>query len=1107
MSQYRALDTVLQQLQDFKRKIYLNLLIRGLLFSVGLLLSAFLIYNLLEYFFYFPYYIRAFLFFSFLGLALYVFVRWILAPLSALAHLRRLLSDEQAATQVGQYFPEISDKLLNTIQLKDLNKDNELILASIEQKSSQLSLFRFTDSVKLEENKPFLKYALVPLLLVLGITLLYPSIFVQGTERIVNYQKFYAPAAPFQFIIRNEALSAFRNEDFQLQVEVEGEVIPNEVSILYNGREQKLTRSKGNVFSFEFKKLQRPVDFQLEGSGFRSDQYTLELLARPNLKDFYVQVNYPDYLNKKSETIRNTGNLSVPAGSVVDWNFVAGDTEKLQLLFQSPEEVLDATGSRDSFKASKKILQTQPYAIKLRNQHSLNKEEITYLINAIPDRHPEITLESFSDTLSFSYMVLGGNIGDDYGLTRLNLHYRVIPASGEQNTAFKALPVGFDRRQLSQTYYHQWNLDPLRLHPGDRLEYFVQVWDNDGVNGSKSSRTRTMGFKVPSRQDIRSELASNASDVQNQLSKSLEKAQKLKNEIAKSEDKLKTKKELNWQDRKSLEELVEKKKQLEQDLESLKKLNEQLNQKQDRFDQKSQQMAEKAQQLQKMMDELLDEETKKLYQELEKLLQQKNNELDLQQLLSKMDNKESTLEKQLERLLEMFKQLQFDQKMEQTTEKLAELAKEQEELAQKTEEKKADTQQLQQEQADLQKEFEEIKNDLKELEDRNQKMENPSEMGDMSGDEKQVEQEIQNSQEQLAKQQEKKASQSQKNAADKMKEMAQKMEQMQASMEMESQEENIGDLRAIMENLIKLSFDQEELMKSFRNVNQSDPRFVGLSQQQLKLRDDARMVEDSLHSLAKRVFQIESFVTRELGEMNQNMDQASQRIKDRNVGRATGHQQMAMTSMNNLALMLNDALKQMQEAQMQMMQMQAKGQGKPQKKGQGKPQPGDLGKMQEQLNQKIQDLQKSGKSGQGLSEELAKLAAEQEMLRQAMKELEKMGQQQGQKPGEGKLGDISKMMEQTETDLVNKRLTEQTVLRQREILTRLLEAEKAVKERELDEKREAEAATAKNRTMPPSFEKYLKTKEKQTELLKTISPSLSPYYKQEVSKYFQKIGN
>jgi hypothetical protein len=1106
MSQYGALDAVLQHLQEFKRKYYLNLLIRGTLFSLGLLLSAFLIYNLLEYFFYFNYYIRAFLFFSFLALVLYVFVRWIVAPLSALINLRRLLSDEQAAAQVGQYYPEISDKLLNTIQLKDLGRNNELIAASIEQKSRQLSLFRFTDSVKLEENKPFLKYALVPLLLILGITLLYPSIFVQGTERIVNYTKFYAPAAPFTFIIRNNDLRAFRNEDFQLQVEVEGETVPNEVSILYNGREQKLTRTKGNTYSFEFKKLQRPIEFQLEGSGFRSDEYTLELLARPNLKDFHVQVNYPEYLNKKPETIRNTGNLSVPAGSVVDWNFVAGDTEELHLQFQSPEEVLEAQIQNDQFSVRKKILQTQAYSIHLRNQHSANKEEINYLITALPDQHPEISVESFSDTLNFAYLIVGGNIGDDYGLTRLNLHYKVIPASGDNNAGYKALPIRFDSRQLSQTYYHQWNLDALRLNPGDRLEYFVQVWDNDGVNGHKSSRTRTLGFKVPSRKDIRNELASNASDVENQLSKSLEKTQNLKNEISKSENKLKTKKELNWQDRKALEDLVEKKKQLEQDLESLKKLNEQLNQKQDRFDQKSQQMAEKAQQLQKMMDELLDEETKKLYQELEKLLQQKNNEQDLQQLLTQMDNKEKTLEKQLERLLEMFKQLQFDQKLEQATEKLSEMAKEQEELSQKTEDKKADTQQLQEEQSELQKEFEEIKQDMKELQDLNQKMEAPSPMEDTSGDEKQVEQEMQNSQEQLSQQQQKKASKSQKNAADKMKEMAQKMEQMQASAQMESQEENIGDLRAILENLIKLSFDQEELMKSFRNVNQSDPRFIQLSQQQLKLRDDARMIEDSLHSLAKKVFQIQSFVTREVGEMNQSMELSSQRIKDRNVGRATGHQQMAMTSMNNLALMLNDALKQMQQAQMQMMQMQASGKGKPQK-GQGKPQPGDLGKMQDALNQKIQELQKSGKSGQGLSEELAKLAAEQEMLRQAMKELEKMGQQEGQKPGEGKLGNISKMMEQTETDLVNKRLTEQTVLRQREILTRLLEAEKAVKERELDEKREATSAKEKNRALPPSFEKYLQTKEKQTELLKTISPSLSPYYKQEVNKYFQKIGN
>lgn len=123
-----------------------------------------------------------------------------------------------------------------------------------------------------------------------------------------------------------------------------------------------------------------------------------------------------------------------------------------------------------------------------------------------------------------------------------------------------------------------------------------------------------------------------------------------------------------------------------------------------------------------------------------------------------------------------------------------------------------------------------------------------------------------------------------------------------------------------------------------------------------------------------------------------------------------------------------------------------------------------------------------------------------------MKELEKQGKKPGEKGQNGDLGNIGKMMEQTETDLVNKRLTEQTIMRQREILTRLLEAEKAAKERELDNKREAKTAQEIARKVPPSFEKYLKAKEKQTELLKTIPPALSPYYKQKVSEYFQNIS-
>ena len=98
-------------------------------------------------------------------------------------------------------------------------------------------------------------------------------------------------------------------------------------------------------------------------------------------------------------------------------------------------------------------------------------------------------------------------------------------------------------------------------------------------------------------------------------------------------------------------------------------------------------------------------------------------------------------------------------------------------------------------------------------------------------------------------------------------------------------------------------------------------------------------------------------------------------------------------------------------------------------------------------------------------------------------------------------------MEENEKDLVNKKITQETILRQNEILTRLLEAEKAKRERETENRRESNTGKVIDKPIPPSIENYLKEKEKQIELLRTIPPSLTPYYKKEVNEYFQKLQN
>ncbi len=231
--------------------------------------------------------------------------------------------------------------------------------------------------------------------------------------------------------------------------------------------------------------------------------------------------------------------------------------------------------------------------------------------------------------------------------------------------------------------------------------------------------------------------------------------------------------------------------------------------------------------------------------------------------------------------------------------------------------------------------------------------------------------------------------------------------------------------------------------------------------------------------------------------MNEHLDKVIDANKERKRPQAASEMQMSMTSINNLALMLDDHFD-------MMMQMMANAQPS-MKKGKQKGQKPSLSQMQQQLNEKIQELKGSGKSGRQLSEDLAEMAAEQERIRKALQQMEqKMKENGGKAPGGGQ---IPAKMEQTEMDLVNKQLTDQLIKRQQEILTRLLDAEKSAREQDLDDERKGETAKDYNKEIPKAFEEYLRLKEKEVELLKTVPPKLYPYYKREVSEYFKRMGN
>lgn len=135
-------DLLISKLDAFIRKFYKDRLIRGVLYSVGLLVAFFLVAALLEFFGRFGTTARTALFWGTLTAAALVVSRFIAIPLFKLFHLGSVITHEEAARIIGTHFGEVKDKLLNTLQLRDMaaarSQQRELIEAAIAQRSREL---------------------------------------------------------------------------------------------------------------------------------------------------------------------------------------------------------------------------------------------------------------------------------------------------------------------------------------------------------------------------------------------------------------------------------------------------------------------------------------------------------------------------------------------------------------------------------------------------------------------------------------------------------------------------------------------------------------------------------------------------------------------------------------------------------------------------------------------------------------------------------------------------------------------------------------------------------------------------------------------------------
>ena len=965
MTKFRHIE---QKLNAFIKKYYSNELIKGLIlfFSFGLLYFIFTLF--IEHFLWLKPTARTILFWAFIIIELALLTKFIVFTLIKLIGLQKGISYTDASKIIGKHFNEVDDKLLNVLQLNNDNDKSELLLASIEQKSLDLEPIPFKRAINFSSNKKYLKYLAIPLL-IWFVTYITGNniIFKDSLDRVVNHQMAYEPPAPFQFLVTNDELVALEGKPFTINVITKGDVVPENVKIHFNDTEYFLKEEILGNFSHTFSKLKKDTKFFVEANGVQSKDYNISVVKTPNINNFEMYFNYPNYTLKTDEKIENTGNGIVPEGTTISWKINSKNTTSI--VFKNSLDSTETAFKKDKnsikYNLVKRLSNNLDYTIKTSNNQLKNYENLTYSIQVIKDEYPKIIVKTDIDSISRGNAQFIGQLSDDYGISKLLLVYY----DKDNLDTKKNYSISINNNTFQEFYYVF--PEKLNLDKGVDYEFYFELFDNDAVNGNKSVKTKVYNYRNKTDQELNEDVLKEQKQSLENFKKTTKKTEKINKSLEDFSKKMKSKAEMDWQDKKEFKQFVKRQKQYQQMLENnTQKLQKNID---ELKHEENPQLKERKEDLKKRLEEMKEMQKKeKMLDELKKLAEKLDKENFIKKL-DKLTQKNKQDEKSLERILELTKRFYVEKKTEEIANKLKELAKKQEELA-KSKENTAEKQK------ELNKEFEKIKKEMAQLQKDNKALKKPMDIPKKMEEQKAVDEDMKKAEEKLEdseKQDEEQSEEDQKDskqsaqkkqkaAAKKMKKMSGEMKSaMAAGASGEMMEEDIDNLRAIIENLIRFSLEQEDLMEDFHSITVAHPEYSKKLKFQQVLKDHFEHIDDSIYSLSLRNPKISEKLNKDIIEAHYNLNQSLSNIADNKIKQSLLNQQTTMMSANNLASYLSDVLDSEQNPSMGMGEGKGKGTGMGKGKGSGKSfQLPDIIKKQGEMLEKAKAGQK-GKKGEG----------------------------------------------------------------------------------------------------------------------------------------------
>ncbi|KPJ61201.1 MAG: hypothetical protein AMJ46_02525 [Latescibacteria bacterium DG_63] len=897
-------------------------------------------------------------------------------------------------------------------------------------------------------------------------------------------------------------------------VEIEsGEDVPVTVSVSRSLSEPRLRVSsdsrpplyldmersgKSGVFEALIEGVEFTTEYAAELGRVESPAFTISVRTPPQISEFVIAYKYPDYTGIERRVVGTVvGDVFALKGTAV-WLEVTftRQVSSADLLFDDGTTVSMQPRSEKSLSAGLTLRREGTYQVSAEDRVGKRHLSPPYSVHYQEDLDPFLKVVSplpEADLPEDMELPLEVICADDYGLSTLNIHYYVNPneVRTEEITSFE------DRtREIALTHY--WDLGPLQLLPGEIVTYFLEVFDNDAVSGPKSTRTPLMTVRFPTLAELYADMEEQHGERIVKLEEILEEAELLRTELETVRRELKQESQVSWERKKQMEGLWTAYDRMAESLDDVNYTLEESVGQLESYDPMSWELAEKILEVRKLLEELQSPELKSAIQRLQEALAN----LDIPEMeaaLADYSISQEELLKGLDRAIELLKQIRFDEKLQAALEEAANLAEAEAEIDRQLDEKDADLLDAANRQECVGKSLEQLKKQLDELRQEaseageEELSEMLQEMSRSVGEGGLLDM-VSQSMVMMRTERTPALRRLVRNIESGLRQLADDMARAQACSASGRLADVTEKVRRAMHELLSLSKAQEELAMCTGREPAQD-----LAVRQHTIHEGTSVVADRLLDISKETFFMTHQTAAQLGLTLREMEEALRNFENKRVGLGVESSRVAYQGLNNV-------LKSLLVAEQSMCGAQG-GMGI----GQGLRRMRSLSGLQRSINRTTETLYSSldrqGRLSHSEEEVLGRLAAQQEMVRKGMEEVSRaLGERRDIL---GRLEEIIEEMRQVETHMEARQLDEDTVRRQHRIMSRLLDAQKSIQQRDYTGKRYSRPGRDfPERESPPELSRELlgEAERVKLDILRERTVNYPEAYRELVEQYLRALS-